>query len=101
MKAYGEFRDSTDYLPVPGLQINSCGQQRAGQYGYTILRSKGRSDYHLLYVQSGWITAEEDGAPVCLSSGGFIFFHLAHGSSMRSARKEMRFPTGFISPEAQ
>ena len=74
MKPYCEFRDSTDYPPVHGLQINSCGQQRAGQYGYTVLRSKGRSDYHLLYVQSGWITAEEDGAPVCISSGGFIFY---------------------------
>ena len=74
MKAFCEFRDSTDHPPVHGLQINSCGQQQAGQYGYTILRSKGRSDYHLLYVQSGWITAEEDGAPVCISSGGFIFY---------------------------
>lgn len=62
------------YPPVHGLQINSCGQQQAGQYGYTVLRSKGRSDYHLLYVQSGWITAEKDGAPVCISSGGFIFY---------------------------
>ena len=62
MKAFCEFRDSTDHPPVHGLQINSCGQQQAGQYGYTILRSKGRSDYHLLYVQSGWITAEKDGA---------------------------------------
>ena len=68
MKAFCEFRDSTDYPPVHGLQINSCGQQQAGQYGYTVLRSKGRSDYHLLYVQSGWITAEKDGAPVCISS---------------------------------
>ena len=74
MKAFCEFRDSTDYPPVHGLQINSCGQQQAGQYGYTVLRSKGRSDYHLLYVQSGWITAEKDGAPVCISSGGFIFY---------------------------
>ena len=74
MKAFCEFRDSTDYPPVHGLQINSCGQQQAGQYGYTILRSNGRSDYHLLYVQSGWITAEKDGAPVCISSGGFIFY---------------------------
>lgn len=74
MKAFCEFRDSTDHPPVHGLQINSCGQQQAGQYGYTILRSKGRSDYHLLYVQSGWITAEKDGAPVCISSGGFIFY---------------------------
>ena len=70
MKAFCEFRDSTDHPPVHGLQINSCGQQQAGQYGYTILRSKGRSDYHL----SGWITAEKDGAPVCISSGGFIFY---------------------------
>ena len=74
MKAFCEFRDSTDHPPVHGLQINSCGQQQAGQYGYTILRSNGRSDYHLLYVQSGWITAEKDGAPVCISSGGFIFY---------------------------
>lgn len=28
----------------------------------------------MLYVQSGWITAEKDGAPVCISSGGFIFY---------------------------
>lgn len=30
-----------------------------------------------------------------------FFTHPTHGSSMRSARKETRFPTGFISPELQ
>lgn len=74
MRTYCEFRDSTDDPPVRGLQINSCGIQQAGQYGYTILRSRGRSDYHLLYIQSGWIEAELDGVQSRIEAGGFIFY---------------------------
>lgn len=74
MKAFCEFHDSTDYPPVHGLQINSCGQQQARTIWVYDSPLKCRSDYHLLYVQSGWITAEKDGAPVCISSGGFIFY---------------------------
>lgn len=74
MKKYCEFRDSTDLPPVRGLQINSCGRQQAGQYGHTILRSNGRSDYHLLYIQSGWISTELDGTSVHITAGGFVFY---------------------------
>lgn len=57
-KNLNEFIDKTDYLQTRLLQVNSCGSERVTKYDYTILRSRGRRDYHFLYLQSGWLDVE-------------------------------------------
>lgn len=57
-KDFNEFIDKTDYLQTRSLQVNSCGSERVTKYDYTILRSKGRRDYHFLYLQNGWLDVE-------------------------------------------
>lgn len=74
MRDISEFHDITNFKAVRSLQINSCGLQRVGQYSYTVLRSRGRVDYHLLYVQSGWLTAYLDEKQVRLIPGSCVFY---------------------------
>lgn len=69
-----ESENKTDYPVVRYLQVNSCGSERVTKHDYTILRSKGRKDYHLLYVQSGRIDAEIGETKVSLTVGQCIVF---------------------------
>ena len=66
MEAVREFTDKTDFPIARYLQVNNCGSERVTKYDYTILRSKGRKDYHFLYVRNGKIDAEINGEKVCL-----------------------------------
>jgi AraC family transcriptional regulator of arabinose operon len=69
-----EFIDKTDYLETRLLQVNSCGSERVVKYDYTILRSKGRRDYHFLYLQSGWLDIEVGTVQARLTRGQCAVF---------------------------
>jgi AraC-like DNA-binding protein len=70
-----EFKDATDYPPSRLLQVNSCGSERVVKNDYTILRSKGRSDYHLLYLIQGWIDIEIGSTKSRLHEGQCAVFY--------------------------
>ena len=53
-----EFFDTTDYPPSRMIQVNSCGSEHPNSHDFTILRSHGRSDYHILYLVCGYLDAE-------------------------------------------
>ena len=74
MEAVREFTDKTDFPIARYLQVNNCGSERVTKYDYTILRSKGRKDYHFLYVRNGKIDAEINGEKVCLVAGQCIVY---------------------------
>lgn len=69
-----EFIDTTDYVPQRLLQVNNCGTQGIARHVYDILRSKGRKDYHFLYVVSGWLLAEVGNVKVRLNAGECVVF---------------------------
>lgn len=64
-----EFIDTTDFPPSRLIQINSCGAEHVNNHDYTILRSNGRSDLHLLYLQNGYLDAEIGNEKVRIQSG--------------------------------
>lgn len=64
-----EFFDTTDFPPSRLIQVNSCGGEHAKNHDYTILRSRGRSDYHILYLVSGYLDAEIGTQKVRIQSG--------------------------------
>lgn len=64
-----EFLDMSDFTASRLIQLNSCGYEHVNNYDYTILRSRGRSDYHILYLTSGYIDAEIGTQKVRINSG--------------------------------
>lgn len=69
-----EFRDLTDKPAAKYLQVNSCGIQEAATREFTVLRSRGRKDYHFLYVQKGWIVVDMDRKPRRVPEGNCVVF---------------------------
>lgn len=64
-----EFHDTTDFPASRQIQLNSCGNEQVNNNNYTILRSNGRSDYHLLYLIDGYLDAEFGSQKARLQSG--------------------------------
>lgn len=64
-----EFFDTTDYPPSRLIQVNSCGSEHPNSHDFTILRSHGRGDYHILYLISGYVDAEIGTQKVRIESG--------------------------------
>ena len=48
-----DFPDKTDAVSYDFIRINSLGEDNVRGYAPHILRSKGRSDYHILYAAEG------------------------------------------------
>lgn len=48
-----EASSKTDFQAASYLQVNSCGYEDIIGFDYAVVRSDGRNDYHLLYVQIG------------------------------------------------
>lgn len=65
----------TDFLPNSFLHVNSCGFLQPTAYPYGILRENGRSDYQMLYVQSGYIEVEIDGRLKKLNAGECMIYY--------------------------
>lgn len=64
-----EFIDTTDFPANRLIQVNSCGAEQVNNHDYVILRSKGRSDYHFLYLRAGYLDAEIGTQKVRIQSG--------------------------------
>ncbi|MBD9116740.1 MAG: AraC family transcriptional regulator, partial [Clostridiales bacterium] len=64
-----EFFDTTDFPPSRLIQVNSCGSEHPNSHDFTILRSHGRGDYHILYLISGYLDAEIGTQKVRIESG--------------------------------
>ena len=64
-----EFFDTTDFPPSRLIQVNSCGSEHPNSHDFTILRSHGRGDYHILYLISGYVDAEIGTQKVRIQSG--------------------------------
>jgi len=69
-----EYKDRTDFPAESYLQVNTCGRRRIAGQDFTILRSKGRGDYHVIYIQQGWIAVEIEGRMQRLEAGECIIY---------------------------
>lgn len=56
------------------MQVNNCGMKNYFQRDYTILRSRGRKDYYLLYDALGWLDIEYGGEMVRIDRGTCVVF---------------------------
>lgn len=69
----GNKRDTTNYKTERYMQINSCGFQRMPAY-WTVIREKGRYDYHLLLVDSGELEVCCGNNTKILRKGNFVIY---------------------------
>ena len=69
----GDKYDSTNHETEKYLQINSCGFQNSSA-GWTVVREKGRYDYHLLLVNSGELEVKCADKCTILKKGNFVIY---------------------------
>ncbi len=69
-----EFKDQTNFTSRNFLHINSCGFQQFSCDQETILRSKGRQDYQLIYVTKGYLLAYTEGEEQTLAPGDLLLY---------------------------
>ena len=69
----GNKKDTTNYKTDKYLQINSCGFQHLSA-GWTVVREKGRYDYHLLFINSGKIEVCCREETQILTKGNFVVY---------------------------
>lgn len=70
----GNLHDTTNFISKNYLQINSCGVQNADA-DYTVVRSNGRVDYHLLLIICGQCEATHNGKKYLLTHGDVIVYY--------------------------
>lgn len=70
----GNIHDTTNYVSDKFLQINSCGLQNITD-GYTVVRTRGRVDYHVLFIMSGRCTAVHNGQTYALTAGSVLVYY--------------------------
>lgn len=56
------------------LEVNSCATQFLSDRDYTMLRSEGRKDFHIMYITNGFCFVEFDGLEHKVASGNIILF---------------------------
>ena len=69
-----EFQDLTNFTSDKYLHINSCGFQNYGSSRMPVLRSKGRKDYHFLYIAEGVCSANTPEGEKQLSQGDLLLY---------------------------
>lgn len=69
----GNKNDTTNFVTDNYLQINSCGFQNILPE-YTVIRKKGRQDYHILLINSGICEALHKGNAYTLTRGNIIVY---------------------------
>ncbi len=69
----GNKSDTTDIASNKFLQVNSCGYQQNVKE-YTVVREKGRQDYHILFVESGEYEIKFQGNASNLKKGDFVLY---------------------------
>ena len=70
----GSVRDKTNFCSNEYITINSCNIQKSGGKPYTVVRSKGRVDYHILYITEGKCVCTYDGAQTVMTKGSFVLY---------------------------
>lgn len=68
-----EFKDLTNFTSDEYIHINSCNFC-TNNGGITILRSKGRVDYHFLYITKGVCTAHTENGEIRLLPGDMMIY---------------------------
>ncbi len=70
----GALRDTTNFASDQYLEINSCNVQHSRGRSYTVIRDKGRVDYHILYVVNGECLCLYGGKEYLLKKGNFVIY---------------------------
>ncbi len=65
---------STDRASAEYFHVNNCGYYVGLDVEIRVNRPNGRSDYQLIYVQSGRVDAVLDGKPCAVPAGHALFF---------------------------
>ncbi|MBQ7900584.1 MAG: helix-turn-helix transcriptional regulator [Clostridia bacterium] len=73
MNVIKEFKDLTNFTSDEYIHINSCSFC-TNKGNITILRSKGRVDYHFLYITKGLCTAHTSEGEIQLSPGDMLIY---------------------------
>ncbi|MEE0969745.1 MAG: AraC family transcriptional regulator [Clostridia bacterium] len=66
--------NSTEKISAEYIHLNSCGVQFLGDRDHCMIRSRGRVDYHILYIAEGCCYPEIFGKKAVASSGSLILF---------------------------
>lgn len=69
----GNKLDKTDFSSDKYLEINSCGFQNTVSE-FSVIREKGRRDYHLLLVSAGKAEVLHDGQSFVLEPGNLVIY---------------------------
>ncbi len=69
----GNIKDTTNFVTDKYLQVNSCGFQNI-KPDYTLVRKKGRMDYHILLINNGECEALHDGKTYSLTKGNLVIY---------------------------
>lgn len=69
----GNINDITDFAANKYLQINSCGFQNKLP-DHAIIRKKGRSDYHILLINSGMCKVLHKDKLYTLTAGNLVIY---------------------------
>lgn len=69
----GAVNDSTNFESTDFLKINSCGFQNSDA-GFTVIREKGRVDYHILLIINGSCTACYNGKNHRMNAGSILIY---------------------------
>ena len=70
----GSVRDKTNFCSNEYITINSCNIQKNNGKPYTVVRNKGRVDYHILYIAEGECTCLYDGVDNIMTKGSFVLY---------------------------
>ena len=70
----GSVRDTTNFHSSESITINSCNVQNSKARPYTLIRERGRVDYHVLYVERGECAVLYGGERSVLGEGGFVLY---------------------------
>ncbi len=68
------YHDLTDFAAAHCIQVNNCGIKQVYPVHQDIYRPKGRQDYSILYVASGWIEVSHKDRMVRLKAGKCILY---------------------------
>lgn len=70
----GEREDTTNYTSDEFVYVNSAGISVITEREFTVIREKGRVDYHLLYVAEGECVAYHNGKKHFLKTGDYVIY---------------------------
>ena len=70
----GTLKDKTNFKSERYISINSCNIQHGSGHSYTVLRDRGRVDYHILYVCEGSCKCFYENSEKLLKKGEFVIY---------------------------